>query len=85
MKLNYHTDAGHGWVEVPRSLLLEYDIEDQITPYSHQKDDRVFLEEDCDAPRLITKMADRGLVVEFRELVVNGRSRIRDYARYTVA
>lgn len=85
MKLNYHTDDGHGWVEVPRSLLIEYDIEDKITRYSYQKGDQVFLEEDCDAPCLITKMAERGLVIEYRELAVDGHSRIRNYARYTVA
>ena len=48
MKFNFHYDPGHGWLEVPMSLLCELGIADKITRYSYRRADRVYLEEDCD-------------------------------------
>ena len=45
------SDPGHGWLEVPRSLLSELGILEEITTYSYQKKELVYLEEDCDASR----------------------------------
>ena len=47
-KYTFHSDAGHGWLEVNREDLVALDITSKITPYSYQKGDKVFLEEDCD-------------------------------------
>lgn len=44
----YITDAGHGWLEVPRQLLRELDIEYDITVFSYIDKGRAYLEEDCD-------------------------------------
>lgn len=44
----YHDDAGHGWLAVPRAALKLLKVEDQITGYSYQKEDMVYLEEDQD-------------------------------------
>lgn len=43
-----HYDAGHGWLQVPRSDLVALNISDKITSYSYQKGSDVFLEEDAD-------------------------------------
>ena len=40
------SDPGHGWLEVPRSLLSELGILEEITTYSYQKKELVYLEED---------------------------------------
>lgn len=56
----FYTDPGHGWVEVPRSLLNELDIADKITPYSYQRGDDVFLEEDCDLSTFADAMEKAG-------------------------
>jgi hypothetical protein len=45
----FHTDSGHGWLQVPRRLLVELGILGEITDFSYQDGDSVFLEEDCDA------------------------------------
>ena len=44
----FHEDPAHGWLEVDRQELIDLDILDQITPFSYQKGDKVYLEEDCD-------------------------------------
>ena len=44
----YVTDPGHGWLEVPRAELKRLGIEHLISPYSYQKGEFAYLEEDCD-------------------------------------
>jgi hypothetical protein len=56
----YYTDPGHGWVEVPRSLLHELGIADKITGYSYQRGEDVFLEEDCDLSTFARAMTKAG-------------------------
>ena len=48
-RMKFHTDPGHGWLEVSRADLDALGIANRITPYSFQKADRVYLEEDIDA------------------------------------
>lgn len=48
MKKVYFTDPGHGWLQVERAELVRLGIADKITPYSYQKGEFVYLEEDCD-------------------------------------
>jgi hypothetical protein len=47
--LVFHTDPGHGWLQVPRKMLTELGISGEISPYSYEWGDYVFLEEDMDA------------------------------------
>ncbi len=46
-KYTFHHDSGHGWLEVNRTDLVALNITTKITPYSYQKCNKVFLEEDC--------------------------------------
>lgn len=48
LELNYHYDAGHGWLKVPITLLLDLDIVHRISPYSYRDRFYAYLEEDCD-------------------------------------
>lgn len=53
-----HTDPGHGWLQVPVSLVREAGI--KVTGYSYycNKTENVFLEEDCDAPKFIRYLTE---------------------------
>lgn len=42
-----YEDGGNAWAKVPRKLLIELGILSQITHYSFQRGDFVYLEEDC--------------------------------------
>jgi hypothetical protein len=85
IKLKLYTDPGHGWVAVKRKLLTEYGIAEHISPYSYQKGDTVYLEEDDDAAKFITKLASQGIVVDWVRKNIDKRSPIRSYDRYKVA
>ncbi|MBU2766955.1 hypothetical protein HAP94_12290, partial [Acidithiobacillus ferrivorans] len=83
----FHSDAGHGWLEVPKADLKVLGIDDQITPYSYQKGDKAYLEEDKDAHLFITtleKHAGKELTwPEISRGVDDGdHSHIRNYPRY---
>ena len=82
MKLNIYSDPGHAWCKVPRSLLVKYNIEGDITSFSYQRGDYVYLEEDCDLPLLVTTLRAWGKTVEFKELHTNKSSKIRSYSHY---
>lgn len=61
LRLVWHTDPGHGWLEVPRVALDMLAVADRITGYSYQSRDGrlVYLEEDCDAPTFLEAWRDR--------------------------
>jgi hypothetical protein len=44
----FHEDPGHGWLEVTRQDLIDLGIDQDVSPYSYQNGQNVFLEEDCD-------------------------------------
>lgn len=48
-QFTYYGDAGHAWLEVPYSALVTLNLHQQITGFSYQQDDLVYLEEDYDA------------------------------------
>jgi hypothetical protein len=44
----FHEDGGHGWLQVPHSVLKALKIQDKITEYSYRDAVNGYLEEDCD-------------------------------------
>ena len=48
-KFVFHSDPGHGWLQVPKKLIRELGIGKEISSYSYQDEDFLYLEEDCDA------------------------------------
>lgn len=48
MKVKFYSDPGHGWAAVKRKLLIELGIINNITSFSYQKGNTVYLEEDLD-------------------------------------
>jgi len=49
-RLEFHSDGGHGWLQVPMALVKESGAVISFYSYQSQKDGRGFayLEEDCD-------------------------------------
>lgn len=47
--LTYHSDPGHGWLEVPRDDLTALGIKHEISACSYQDEANAYLEEDVDA------------------------------------
>lgn len=62
---DFYQDPGHGWLEVDRGLLSNLGIEREISVFSYQKDNKVYLEEDCDARVLVEKLESQGVKVTF--------------------
>jgi len=82
-----HLDPGHGWLEVARAELVKLGILDQISAYSYQQGDRVYLEEDCDAGTFVEAMEAAGVVLGVTEgnVVESHRENtpIRNYQHFT--
>jgi len=81
-KYTFHTDPGHGWLEVTRAELIELGITNQISQYSYQKGKLVFLEEDCDTARFLNAKSEIGQTFSFREVHLENTP-IRNYSQYT--
>jgi hypothetical protein len=86
MVLNYYQDPGHGWIKVPRQLLLDFGIHKQVSKYSYESHDgmSVYLEEDSDAPLLLHKLDEKELHYKLKIFHTNKQSKIRSYKEYTV-
>ena len=82
MKLNYYQDPGHGWIKAPKSLLQRLGIAGDISAYSYMRGDCAYLEEDCDAERLLAAAGRAGLVIQLKPLYSQKSSKIRGYRQY---
>lgn len=78
----FHTDPGHGWLEVGRDELELLRIDDQISGYSYQAGTKVYLEEDCDAGLFINALENMGVKFEYTTINTNNDSPIRFLKRY---
>jgi hypothetical protein len=79
---NFYSDPGHGWLAVTRKDLEKAGVAREITSYSYQRGDMVFLEEDGDASTFLAAIKKQGIEPRFREYSGDRRSRIRNYASY---
>jgi len=83
MKYRLFSDPGHSWLEVDFSELVSLGINKKITAWSYMKRDKVYLEEDCDAPLFLqTKKNLTGEVTEYEEITSDYNSPIRSYNAY---
>ena len=82
LTLNVYADPGHAWCKVSRKLLVDLGISDKITTYSYQRNDSVYLEEDCDLGTLIGALKSKGVEIKFKEFHTNKQSKIRSYSHY---
>ena len=81
--LTFHTDPGHGWLEIEKQLVIELGIAPKISRFSYVLGTRMFLEEDCDAGLAIDALKARGYEVGFKEVVhTNNQHWIRNLNRF---
>jgi hypothetical protein len=86
LRLTFHTDPGHGWLEVHRPLAVKLGIASKISPYSYRSHDgdTYYLEEDCDAGLFMDAAKAAGYVVNIVERnSPNADSFIRTLRRVT--
>lgn len=82
-KFIFHADPGHGWLAVKRSLIERLDLLTQISTCSYQRGGTVYLEEDCDANRLLHALKERGEEYTIETRHTNERSPIRSYPHFS--
>lgn len=77
-----YSDPGHAWGKVKRIVLHNLGIADNISSYSYQRGEYVYLEEDCDLSTLCMALNQRNTRIKFVEKHTDRDSRIRSYERY---
>lgn len=70
MTYTFHSDPGHGWLEVPIKDLEVLGIKNKISSFSYYSASKgiAYLEEDCDASYFIFSMEKVGKKVEYKEV-----------------
>lgn len=76
------SDPGHSWVKVKRSELKELDILKDITKYSYQRGEFVYLEEDVDAGTYIKALKENNILFKFDTKRTDRSSKIRNYYHF---
>jgi hypothetical protein len=85
MSYTFHSDCGHGWLEVPAREIRALGIEGDISGYSYISTDgmTVYLEEDCDEGVFIKAVRNNHLYDFFDYVHHDGDCFIRELASYT--
>lgn len=80
---NFYADPGHGWMAVKKQQLVELGIAAQITPYSYQRGDTAYLEEDGDLGLFFEAFQKKtGEKPVLKQHHGDRRSKIRNYDSY---
>lgn len=84
--LDFISDAGHGWLRVPRPMInsIKMDALD-FSRYSYCDSAAFYLEEDCDAGKFIDRATRIGIKVNFRDIDHGSHSPVRNMQRLLVA
>lgn len=81
-KFTAFSDPAHGWIKTTRKLLVDLEIADKISGCSYQRENFVYLEEDCDWPILYDALFRLDIVMQVKESFSNKYSKIRSYECY---
>lgn len=81
-RFTFHSDPGHGWLQVTHKQLLMSGIADKISMYSYMDHDYAYLEEDCDAPLFLKQLDDHKITYSFDERHTNRDHWIRNRPSY---
>jgi hypothetical protein len=79
---HFYADPGHGWLAVKKHYLHCFGIASQITPYSYQRGDTAYLEEDCDLSIFLAALKEADIEADIRSHHTDHQSRIRGYNSY---
>lgn len=79
----FYSDAGHGWMAVKKSELVELGIAEKISRCSYVKGNTVYLEEDGDCLCFFNAFeAKFGIPPRYETTFHKGSSPIRNYFHY---
>lgn len=78
----FHSDPGHAWLAVKRKELIRLGVLEQVSSYSYQKGDTVYLEEDDDAGVFMNAKKQAGESVSFKE-TFRENTPIRNFQHFT--
>lgn len=86
----FYEDPAHGWLKVLKTELVDLGIQNDISPYSYQRGESVYLEEDADFDKFVTakgKAAGINLdewktIIKINNNSTNRQSKIRKYEKY---
>lgn len=78
MKYKFFEDPGHGWLEVPISEIDKLHLRSHISRYSYMKNDKAYLEEDCDMSVFLRAKEAAGEPVEY-STIYEENTPIRNY------
>ena len=79
----YYTDPAHGWVKVPKKLIVDLNIGDKISKYSFVRNNHVYLEEDMDFMTFETAMKHHNRQFNLTVKHTNRSSKLRSYDSYS--
>jgi hypothetical protein len=79
---NFYSDAGHGWLKVPKDKLAQLNIADKISTYSYMNGNFAYLEEDCDLSTFIEALKAQGMEFNYTSHNHPDYSPIRQYKHY---
>jgi len=82
-EFTFHSDPGHGWLEVGYDMLEKLRITSKVSTYSYRKGNTVYLEEDCDTGVFLDafKAHNPEIDIKFKE-VHEENTPIRNYTHY---
>ena len=82
--LRFIEDPGHGWLEVPETALAKVGLSvADFSLYSYRHNGKLYLEEDCDAPKFFEAWEPKFGKLEYKR-VYQTRTRIRGYDRIRI-
>ena len=85
MKLDFYSDAGHGWLKVKIQELEKLGLAEKISNSSYMKNENAYLEEDFDTSQFCNEMRKTNSNYNFNEHVrehTSNFSTIRNYESY---
>ena len=81
-KLKWFSDPSHGWLRVPKGLVIESGIE--VSEFSYESARYLYLEEDCDANKFLMRIGyselEQGQIPYVNS--IDKPSHVRNYPRY---
>jgi hypothetical protein len=80
IRATFHTDPGHGWLEVPRNLVRRLGV--KVSSYSYVRGSSAYLEEDSDAPKFLSAAKANGYLFAIAQKHTDADSPIRSYDRF---
>ena len=83
---NFHQDAGHGWLCVKRKALEDADLLNQVSDYSYQRGETVYLEEDSDMGIWVKHLKANGIqyALKYKHAKNDYPSPIRNYDGFSI-